>query len=243
MNNGEKNNKKNLKGFYIALASCIVALVVAILVGINGTLTQLNKTPDLAENSSNEQVEDVNKNKDSVPIKDDTQSKENSQEETIVPPASEVEQPEDVINKNVEEELPTAATISFAKPLEGEILNKFSGGELVKSKTLNEWRTHDGIDIKAPADTPVKSACSGIIEEVTEDTLWGTCITISHEGNYKTFYKGLAPNTDVKKGQTVNLGDVIGYVGNTAEIEIAEESHLHFAVKQNDEWLDPEVLF
>lgn len=245
MNNGEKNNKKSLKGFYIALASCIIALIVAILVGINGTLTQLNQSPDLAENSTEENLQDVNKNESSVAVENDNEETEESstEEETTVPPASEVEQPEDVINENIEEELPTAANISFSKPVEGDILNGFSGGELVKSKTLNEWRTHDGIDIKAAADTPVKSACNGIIEEVVEDPLWGTCVTISHDGNYQTFYKGLAPNTDVKKGQTVNMGDVIGYVGNTAEIEIAEESHLHFAVKQNGEWLDPQVLF
>lgn len=246
MNNGEKNNKKSLKGFYIALVSCIVALIVAIIVGVSDTISKLNQTPQFAKNDdAQEQIQDVNKNENSVELEKEQQTpaKEEKKEQVVVPPASEVEQQKPVVEQNNEEELPVAATVSFAKPLEGEILNKFSGGELVKSKTLNEWRTHDGIDIKAAADTPVKSACNGIIEEVTEDPLWGTCITISHNGNYQTFYKGLAPNIDVKKGQKINLGDVIGYVGNTAEIEIAEESHLHFAVKQNGEWLDPEVLF
>ena len=43
----------------------------------------------------------------------------------------------------------------------------------------------------------------------------------------------------MKKGAEVKVGDIVGYVGNTAEIEIAEDSHLHFAMKKNDEWIDP----
>lgn len=251
MSNNQKNNKKTTKGFYIALSACVVALIVAIIVGINGTVAKLNKqTNDLAQNENSELLQDVNKDETSVPVEEtqdsesDAQTEENqSSTDTTTQSASEVVQTEDTLTQNIEEELPVAATVSFARPLDGEIINSYSNGELVKSKTLNEWRTHDGIDIKSTVDTPVKAACSGIVEEVYEDPLWGTCITLSHDGNYQTFYKGLAPNTNVKVSQTVNLGDVIGYVGNTAEIEIAEETHLHFAVKQNDEWLDPEVLF
>lgn len=242
------NDKKNTsKGFYIALSACVVALIVAVLVGINKTVTNINNnTPKVLDNISST-TEQVDKNEDSIPVKEESETSDESQqqnvEDTAVDPASEVEKPQETTGENVEEEMPTAATIQFARPLEGDIINKFSNGELVKSKTLNEWRTHDGIDIKSNVDAPVKAACSGIVEEVIEDPLWGTCITISHDGNYQTFYKGLAPNTNVQKSQRINLGDVIGYVGTTAEIEIAEETHIHFAVKQNGEWLDPEVLF
>ena len=40
-------------------------------------------------------------------------------------------------------------------------------------------------------------------------------------------------------GQSVKLGDVIGTVGETADIERAEESHLHLGIKQDGEWIDP----
>ena len=40
----------------------------------------------------------------------------------------------------------------------------------------------------------------------------------------------------------VDIGQTIGTVGNTAQCEIAEESHLHFGVKKNSEWVDPQSV-
>jgi murein DD-endopeptidase MepM/ murein hydrolase activator NlpD len=56
-------------------------------------------------------------------------------------------------------------------------------------------------------------------------------------------YFGLAQNVTVSVGQEVASGDVIGSVGDTAEIEIAESPHLHFGVRKNGEWIDPLSLF
>ena len=50
---------------------------------------------------------------------------------------------------------------------------------------------------------------------------------------------GVIVDVCVKEGDTVNSGDVIGSIGDTAEIEAAEPSHLHFALKRNGEWIDP----
>ena len=44
--------------------------------------------------------------------------------------------------------------------------NPYSQGELVKSKTLGEWRTHDGIDLAAADGTPVVSIADGLVEAV-----------------------------------------------------------------------------
>lgn len=69
--------------------------------------------------------------------------------------------------------------------------------------------------------------------------MWGVTVTVSHTNGYDSIYCGLKPSVPVKKGAKVKIGDIVGYVGNTAEIEIAEESHLHLAVKKNDSWIDP----
>lgn len=96
-----------------------------------------------------------------------------------------------------------------------------------------------GVDLKAEANSPVKAVCDGTVEAITEDPLWGITVTLSHDGGYQSIYCGLKPSVPVKKGAEVKVGDIVGYVGNTAEIEIAEDSHLHFAMKKNDEWIDP----
>lgn len=128
---------------------------------------------------------------------------------------------------------------AIVRPVSGEILNAFSGGELVKSKTLDVWKTHDGIDVAADIGTTVKSMTSGTVTDISADPLMGVTVVIDHGSGYEGYYCNLAADVDVAKGDTVSAGTVIGEVGNTAEAEISEESHLHFGLKKNGSWTDP----
>ena len=128
---------------------------------------------------------------------------------------------------------------SGVMPVNGEIIKPFSNGELVKSETLGVWKTHDGADIKADAGTQVKAINQGTVTKVWDDPLWGMCITIDHGNGIESHYYNLSQATTVIEGDEVNSGEVIGAVGDTAEIEAAEGSHLHFAVKRNGNWIDP----
>ena len=124
-------------------------------------------------------------------------------------------------------------------PVEGEIINPFSNGELVKSNTLGVWRTHDAVDIAAPLGTEVRAMQKGTVSEVSANTMWGVTITIEHSDGVYSSYMGLDKDVKVTMGQAVEAGDVIALVGNTAEAEIADPPGLHFAVKKNDIWVDP----
>ncbi len=133
-------------------------------------------------------------------------------------------------------------SMGFEMPLEGELTNGFSNGDLVKSETLGYWLTHDGVDIKAENGTAVLSAGEGVVEDVYDDPLWGTCVVIDHKNGVKSYYFGLNKDLDVSEGDEIVTGQKIGTVGETAEIESKLGAHLHFAMKQNDEWIDP-VLY
>lgn len=222
MPNETNNSKKKAqnRGFYIALGACILALSGAVYVGMSGILDKVGEQ-ELEAPVTSEEVEQVDVTPSAVEI--ESEAEEPVSEEPVKETATE----------------PQPAELKFIQPLDGKILNEYSNGELVKSKTLDEWRTHDGVDIAATANTPVKAAADGMVDEITEDPLWGVCITLSHEGNVQTMYKGLKAKTDVKVGQSVTVGSIIGYVGNTAEIEIAEDSHLHYAAKRDGSWIDP----
>ena len=125
-------------------------------------------------------------------------------------------------------------------PIEnGEVFGAFSNGELVKSETLGVWRTHDGIDIAALIGTEVHAMMQGTVSEIVNDPLWGVCIIINHGDGVFGHYCGLDSATKVTEGQAVEAGDIIGLVGDTADIESALQPHLHFGVKKNDEWVDP----
>lgn len=166
---------------------------------------------------------------------------------------SAAEEPADNKTSDVEKETESGADSSLAEeqndidiktqpnvmPVNGEILNPFSNGELVKSETLGVWKTHDGVDIKADVGTQVKAMNKGIVTKIWEDALWGNCITIDHGNGVIGHYYSLSKVMSVSEGDEVNAGEVIGSVGDTAECEAAELSHLHFAIKQNGEWIDP----
>ena len=123
-------------------------------------------------------------------------------------------------------------------PINGEIINEFSDGELVKSAN-GVWKTHDGIDIAADIGTEVKSMTSGTVTNVYVDPLWGNCVEIDHGDAITGYYFGLDPVINVVAGDKVSAGQVIGTVGNTADIESDMAPHLHFALKYGNEWIDP----
>lgn len=139
----------------------------------------------------------------------------------------------------------TAANNFFASkspralPVEGEIINPYSDGELVKSETLNLWQTHDGIDIAAEAGTEIRAAGEGTVLNIWEDGLWGICLSIDHGDGYVSGYLGVDKSVSVSIGQEVACGDIIARVGNTAECECALPSHLHFEVKKDGEFVSP----
>jgi murein DD-endopeptidase MepM/ murein hydrolase activator NlpD len=124
-------------------------------------------------------------------------------------------------------------------PVDGEVINPFSNGELVKSNTLGVWRTHDAVDIAAPLGTQVKAMQRGTVSEVYSNAMWGVCVTIDHGDGVLSSYMSLDKNVKVAVGQQVEAGDIIALVGNTAEAEIADPPSLHLAVRKNDSWVCP----
>lgn len=137
----------------------------------------------------------------------------------------------------------TVKPLSFSKPINGEIQKQYSIDKVIYSKTLELWKTHDGIDIAADIGTNVKSIEKGTIEKVYEDSFYGTTIVIDHGQGYKSSYSNLDKNISVKEKQTVNKGQVIGKISNTAIGEIKDEPHLHFTLFKNNNNVDPTYIF
>ena len=131
------------------------------------------------------------------------------------------------------------AKLSFIKPVEGEILTEFSKDQLIYSKTLNEWTTHQGIDIKAEKTTVVKSAEAGTVKSIKNDPRYGLTIVVDHGQGLETVYSNLLTSEFVVEGEKVEKGQTIGTLGNTAAFEIADESHLHFEIWKNSEAVNP----
>ncbi len=137
----------------------------------------------------------------------------------------------------------TPKILKFEMPVSGEITLEFAKDKLVFSETLNEWITHDGIDIQADVAEPVKAVADGVVESTKMDPRYGNTIIISHANGYKTIYSNLSTLDLVYPGQNVNANDIISGVGEGFGFESKEGAHIHFEVLLNGEYKDPEMFF
>ena len=130
---------------------------------------------------------------------------------------------------------------TFKRPVEGEVTTNFAKDTLIYSETLQEWVTHNGIDIKADKTTIVKASADGTIKSIKNDPRFGITVVIEHVNGYSTVYANLLTAEFVKEGEQVKQGQTIGTVGNTATFEIADEAHLHFEILKDNEYVDPNL--
>ena len=131
--------------------------------------------------------------------------------------------------------------IELEAPVKGQVIREFAKESLVFSNTLQEWITHNGVDIKSDKTTVVKSAASGTVTAIKNDPRYGLTVIINHDNGYQTFYSNLLTAEFVVKGEKVEKGQSIGTVGNSASFEVADDYHLHFELLKNNEYLDPTV--
>lgn len=153
---------------------------------------------------------------------------------------------DNTIKTNAEEQsVPTVEEVkkelSFAYPVEGEILREYAMDELIFSETLDEWTVHQGLDIKADRTTVVKAAETGTVVAIKNDPRYGLTVIIEHEDGFKTVYSNLLTTEFIAEDENVEKGQSIGTVGNSAVFEIADEPHLHFEMIKNGEYVDPKL--
>ncbi len=243
-----KRNSKSVlsgKGFYIALTLSVA------MVGAACYFAYTQNTDDMTgEVNSGFGVASVTDNEREVAnIQTDVTKPVTEREYTVITKASEtvvttVKTEAQETIEEVEEVQDTAKpqTFSLSMPIEGEILNEFSDGNLVKSNTTGAWQTHNGIDIKAGVGDTVTSAGAGTVSAVENDPLWGVTVSIDHGNGVVTRYCNLNTGVTVQAGQEVSAGEEIGAVGETADIESKEEPHLHFEAVKNGSYVNPQEL-
>lgn len=102
---------------------------------------------------------------------------------------------------------------------------------------------HNGIDIVAPAGTPVKAAAAGVVAYIGwnwadgSDPAW--IVVVAHSSNLRSWYAHMQPQRPVREGQAVSKGQVIGYEGNTGN---STGAHLHWMVELNGSFTNPRLF-
>jgi hypothetical protein len=98
------------------------------------------------------------------------------------------------------------------------------------------WRLHAGTDISSGCGKPIYAAHSGTVGYAAWNGSYGNFILINNGDNISTAYGHIVNGgTLVSKGQQVNAGDLIAYVGTTGG---STGCHLHYEVRVNGEATD-----
>ena len=117
---------------------------------------------------------------------------------------------------------------SYMWPVKGKIISKFG--------LLAKGLRNDGINISADIGNPVLAIESGkIVYAGNEIQAFGNLILIKHHNDKTSAYAHL-DKINVKKGESVNKGQIIALVGNSGKVSIPQ---LHFEIRDKDGPLDP----
>lgn len=246
------NNQSKKTAGAIALIVIAVIVITVIIIAIV-TNRDSNKDPDVTDkiednaesdlsdavtdmiDDASEALDDV---KDAVdPDKKDTdKNTENDTADTKNDESGSTDT-DNPMTPDVTASLPT----EFCLPVTGYISKGYSMDTPVFSLTMNDYRTHSGIDIGAEEGTAVSAFADGTVTDIYTDPFMGVCIEVTHSGGMVSKYMSLNEELGegIEAGAAVKCGQTIAKVGNTAALEASDESHLHFEVMLNDRTIDP----
>ena len=132
--------------------------------------------------------------------------------------------------------------LEFIMPISGEIGLNYATEKLIYSNTLEEWITHNGIDIIGEEAEPIKAIEAGTIESVKMDPRYGNTIIIKHNEEYKSIYSNLSTIDLVYVGKKVEKGEIISGIGKGFGFESKEKPHVHLTILKNGESVNPEEI-
>lgn len=136
-----------------------------------------------------------------------------------------------------ERTVPAATAVASAAPDLGRTQTAKSSSRMVtpaQGKVIRDYKkgSNDGIDIQAPAGSPVIAADAGVVAAITADADQVPIIVVKHADNLLTVYANVEGIT-VKKGDTVKRGQPI------AKLRGGASNYLHFEVRKGFDSVDP----
>ena len=221
------------KGFYIVLFLC--AAVIGVSAWVMATGNEAMKKSEIGGTVGGHRVETV--------IAPAAEGSDWIDETEIAPPETRAEtmaEPEaQAQEESTAEAVSRAAPVVYVWPVLGQIEREYSVSALKYDVTLQDWRTHSGIDIACDEGASVAAARGGQVVSIVSDGLYGTVLTIDHGDGMRSVYANLAPETAVPEGAWVDAGVPLGTVGSSALCEIGQDAHLHFELRRSGASVDP----
>lgn len=216
-----KKRFKKYPNIYLALSVCLVAIAIGSVVGLRSNTSGVVEDEDFSRVTVLWSVEET-----AQPLTD----RVNIEISGIADERSET------TTEKIEENKPFSG--NFALPMGTDIINDYSNGEMVESKTMGDWRVHNGVDFAGSAGNEVVAVAKGRVTKVYDDIFWGTVVEIDHGNGMTAKYCGLKSGSCLAEGSEVEKYDKIGTLGHIP-VEISEEDHLHLEILIDGENVDP----
>ena len=143
----------------------------------------------------------------------------------------------DEIAKMAEEKEQLLAAIPAIQPVDNEDLTRVASGFGYRTDPFTKARKfHWGMDFTARRGTPVYASGDGVVSRADNTASgYGKHIRIDHGYGYESLYAHLY-DYNVRRGQRVKRGDLIGFVGSTGR---SEAPHLHYEIFKDNERINP----
>jgi murein DD-endopeptidase MepM/ murein hydrolase activator NlpD len=140
-----------------------------------------------------------------------------------------------VSRADVERLTRTIAAVPVRKPIMGEI--DLSSGFGVRSDPfLGRPAMHSGLDFRSETGDPVRATANGVVESAGWNGGYGNMVEIDHGNGFSTRY-GHMSKIEVKVGQQIKIGQIIGRVGSTGR---STGPHLHYETRIDGDAVDPQ---
>lgn len=143
----------------------------------------------------------------------------------------------DEIAKLAEEKEKLLVAIPAIQPVKNEDLTRMASGYGYRTDPFTKARKfHYGMDFSAPRGTPIYASGDGKVFRADNNSSgYGNHIRVDHGYGYESLYAHLY-KYNVRVGQQVNRGDLIGFVGSTGR---SEGPHLHYEIFKDGERINP----
>lgn len=139
------------------------------------------------------------------------------------------------LEQTLESEKEQAAAFPNGKPIAGPLSVASEFGLRPNPFGARSYEVHEGLDFAGPVGKPILATAEGVVVKSEYSGGYGNHVKIDHGYNYETLYAHMS-KLEVKIGDRVKRGDVLGYLGNTGR---SSGPHLHYGIYRNGQAVNP----